>query len=61
MDAYIPHITISCLHSPEDAVNARNALTPSKTTFNVTSIHLANIGPDGTVNEIYKEFPFQMI
>jgi hypothetical protein len=57
MDAFLPHITLSRLKNFSETENARAMLEKKDMAFDVHSIHLANIGPDGTVNEIYKEFP----
>ena len=59
MEAYMPHITISRLQNISQADTARITLKKTAVSFEVKSIHLANIGPDGTVNEIFKEIPFR--
>ena len=61
MEAYVPHITLSRLQNLSDAEKARAKLEKAEISFDVHSIHVANIGPDGTVNEMYREFPFRMI
>jgi 2'-5' RNA ligase len=61
MDAYMPHITLSRLQNPSEADKVLVKLRHTKISFDVQSVRLGNIGLDGTVNEVFKEFPFQMI
>lgn len=60
-DAFVPHITITRLQNPDDSKSALPLLGKIEISHEAHSLCLANIGPDGTVNEIFKEFPFQMI
>ena len=59
MKAYLPHISITRLKTFSEADSARMKLANASIIFDVHSIHVANIGPDGTVNEILQEYPFQ--
>lgn len=59
MDVYMPHISISRLQSFTQAEKASQLLEKKKIAFEVKSIFMANIGLDGTVNEILREFPFK--
>lgn len=57
-EIYVPHITITRLQKKEDCASACAILGSTNLSFSVPTIFLANLGPDGTVNEIYKEIPF---
>ena len=57
-DTFVPHITITRLQYPDDAKRAVSILGRTEISFEVHSLHVADIGPDGTVNELLKEIPF---
>ena len=59
MEAYMPHITITRLRNFSEIDSARKKLKYVDISFGVNSVYLANIGLDGTVNEIFKEIPFR--
>lgn len=61
MEAFAPHITITRLQNFVDAEAAEKVLKYKSLSFTVSNIYLANIGLDGSVNEIFKEFPLQMV
>lgn len=61
-EAYSPHITITRLENWQDTTivqQAAESLQPQPLQFQVTELVLANIGHDGTCNEIKAHFPFQ--
>ncbi len=60
-EIFLPHITITRFHQAEDAKQAVSKLQMVKFEFTARALHLVNIGLDGSVNEIFKEFPLQMV
>lgn len=58
-DLYRPHVTLSRLQNSADLPQALTAFQPKQLSFEVSEIHLANIGEDGTVNQLYASFPFK--
>jgi 2'-5' RNA ligase len=58
MEAFAPHITLSRLQQFDLAKSAESNLKFQKISFKVRSVWIANIGIDGSVNELLKEFPF---
>jgi 2'-5' RNA ligase len=60
-EIFLPHITITRFQQAGDAKKAVSLLPAAYIGFEVHSLFLANIGLDGSVNEIFKEFPLQMV
>jgi len=58
---FLPHVTITRLQQPNRAEEVLSLLGATDIAFEAHALSLANIGPDGTVNEVYREFPFQMV
>jgi 2'-5' RNA ligase len=58
MEVFAPHITLTRLQQFDLAKNAESHLKFQTISFEVHSLWIANIGIDGTVNELLKEFPF---
>lgn len=60
-DIFVPHITLTRLKNAENIEMVPDGFGKPNVSFRVSSLYLANIGPNGSVNEIFREFPFQMV
>lgn len=56
-DLYSPHITITRLTDFDDTDQASHILDATPHTFTVRSIHLSDVGHDGTCNNILVSYP----
>jgi 2'-5' RNA ligase len=57
MDTYMPHITLCRLKDPNQTNDVFAMLPTVDLAFDVRDIYLANVGQDGSVNEILERFP----
>ena len=58
METYIPHITLCRLKNSAEVEEICASLGNANASFEVDALHVANIGIDGTVNEIFASYPF---
>jgi len=55
-DLYSPHISLTRFTDSTLALKAQRQLETPSMQFTVSSLHLANRGPDGTVNKIFENY-----
>ena len=59
MDTFWPHITLTSCKSPADARAAIRVLDKTPMSFEAISLHLAEVGPNGTCPGSLREFKFR--
>ena len=58
LDAYAPHITLTRLKNTTESDTALQVIPQKLVEFTVDRLFLTSVGHDGTVTEIFEEFPF---